>query len=45
MRSDMMKVLCERPCRSDWSPDKKGIVGVFRRAKIKVEETKKILVG
>jgi hypothetical protein len=34
----MMKVLCERPRRSGWSPDKKGIVGVFRRAKASADE-------
>lgn len=34
MRSDMMKVLCERPRAKGWSKLHKGVVGVFRRARI-----------
>lgn len=34
MRSDMMKVLCERPRRGGWTNSRKGIIGVIRRAKI-----------
>lgn len=34
MRSDMMKVLCERPRRGGWSQSRKGVKGVIRRARI-----------